>query len=117
MYPHVRGQVAGHGERLAARVADMRLILRMYPHVRIQVAGLRERLAAGVADIWFFPRVRAYVPSQVARRSKRLAARLTDMLVAALVARVVALVPHVVTPLALRHLCGKLSVDYQLDQS
>ena len=46
MYPHVRGQVAGRGERLAARLTDMRLLPRMCPHVVHQATGRRERLAA-----------------------------------------------------------------------
>jgi hypothetical protein len=39
-------QAAGRRERLAARLADMRLLPRVCPHVRGQVVGPRERLAA-----------------------------------------------------------------------
>jgi hypothetical protein len=45
----VRRQVAGRRERLAARLADMRLLPSMRAHVRRQLAGGRERLATCLA--------------------------------------------------------------------
>ena len=38
MGPHALEQAAGVGERLAARLADMRLLPRMRAHVRRQIA-------------------------------------------------------------------------------
>ena len=64
MYPHVLGQVAGSRERLAARLADIRLLPRMRTHVDKQVAERRERLAARLADMWLLPRMRPRVPIQ-----------------------------------------------------
>ena len=52
---HVHSQVAGLRERLAARLADMRLLPRMREHVPGQVDGLRKRLAARLADIRLLP--------------------------------------------------------------
>jgi len=46
MGAHVHSQVARVRERLAARLADMRLLPRMGAHVHSQVTGQRERLAA-----------------------------------------------------------------------
>jgi hypothetical protein len=79
MRPHVLGQVAGIGERLAARLADMRLLPRMHPHVPGQVAGRRTRLAARLADMRLFPRMHPHVLIQVFRPRERLATRLADM--------------------------------------
>ena len=77
MFPHMRMQVAGLRERLAARLTDMRLLPRMRAHVRSQATGLRERLAARLADMRLLPRMRAHVPSHVDGRRERLAACLT----------------------------------------
>ena len=51
MRAHVPSQAVGLRERLAARLAGMRLLPRMYPHVYSPVAGLRERLSARLADM------------------------------------------------------------------
>jgi len=69
----------GQRERLAARVADMRLLTRMCPRVPSQVMCQRERLAAGLADMRLLPRMCPHVVHQVAGRRERLAACLADM--------------------------------------
>ena len=58
---HVASQVSRLSERLAARLADMRLLPRMCPDVPSQRADVRERLAARVADMRLLPRMRAHV--------------------------------------------------------
>jgi hypothetical protein len=42
MRPHVHSQVAGAGKRLAARLADMRLLPRMRGRVLSQLAWVRK---------------------------------------------------------------------------
>ena len=80
MYPHVRHQGTGRRERLAACLADMRLLPRMRAHhVRGQVAGPRERLPARLADMRLLPRMCPHMHNQAVGPRERLAARLTDM--------------------------------------
>ena len=55
MCPHVRHQGVGPRERLAARLADMRLLPRMREHVLSQVADVRERLATRLTDMRMIP--------------------------------------------------------------
>ena len=57
--PHVRGGVHSQAvrprERLAARLADMRLLPRMRARVPGQAVGRGERLAARLADMRLLP--------------------------------------------------------------
>ena len=64
MGQYVPSQDVRLNERLAARLADIRLLPRMCPHVVHQAAGRRERLAAGLADMRLLPRMHAQVRSQ-----------------------------------------------------
>ena len=75
MCPHVHSQVAGPRERLAARLAYMRLLPRMRAHVHSQAAGLSERLAACLTDIRLLPRMCPRVSSQFAWGLKVFATR------------------------------------------
>jgi len=71
MYPHVFSQAAGLRERLAERVADMRLLIRMCPRVPSQVMCQRERLASCLADMRLLPRMRAHGDAAHGRRERR----------------------------------------------
>ena len=56
----VLNQAVGLRERLAARLADIRLLPRMRTDVHSQVTGLRERLAACLTDVRLLPRMRGH---------------------------------------------------------
>ena len=76
----MRRQVAGSRARLAARLADMWILLpRMRAHVRHQASGLGERLAARLADVRLLTRMHPHVPSQVASQREGPPARLADV--------------------------------------
>ena len=73
MGAHVHNQVAGLGECLTARLADIRLLPRMRPpHVRSQGAGFRERLATRLAVMRLLPRMGPQVLCHVIGPRERL---------------------------------------------